>query len=308
MNLFAEFHELIASILRRIAAQGRLPADLDLQRFVVEPPRDSAHGDLSTNAAMVYAREARSVFANPRQLAVEIAAALTDDPDVAEAEVAGPGFINIRLKLVVFARVLRAALEQGVRFGRPALACAKTLKINVEYVSANPTGPMHVGHARGAAFGDALANLLSFAGRRVTREYYVHDAGAQVDVLARSVFLRYREALGERIEAIPEGLYPGDYLIPVGEALAREFGPILHNLPEVDWLPQVRARAIAAMMAMIREDLRALNIDHEVFSSERALTGADGGQDRVREAIEVLRKKDLVYQGRLPPPKGAPSE
>src|ERR1700732_5405215 len=197
MNLYAEFQDLIAAILRRIAARGRLPADLDLQRFVVEPPRDSAHGDLSTNAAMVYAKEARSVFANPRQLAVEIAAALADNPDVAEAEVAGPGFINIRLRPAVFARVLRAVLEQGPRFGRPDLACAKKLKINVEYVSAHPTVPMHVGHGRGAVFGDALANLLAFAGHEVTREFYINDAGAQVDDLARSVHLRYKEALGE---------------------------------------------------------------------------------------------------------------
>jgi len=306
MNLFEDFQARIATLLEGQIAAGQLAAGLDLGRFVVEPPREAAHGDLSTNAAMVYAREAKSAGSNARSLAAALAAELMKQPEVEAVEVAGPGFINIRLRAAVAADVLRAALESGADYGRSSEAAEGP--VNVEYVSANPTGPMHVGHARGAAFGDALANLLSFAGRRVTREYYINDAGAQVDVLARSVFLRYREALGERIEAIPEGLYPGDYLIPVGEALAREFGPILHNLPEADWLPKVRARAIAAMMAMIREDLRALNIDHEVFSSERALTGADGSQDRVREAIEVLQKKDLVYQGRLPPPKGAPSE
>src|SRR5262249_47708637 len=199
MNLYAEFQELIASILGRIAASGRLPEDLDLQRFVVEPPRDPAHGDLSTNAAMVYAKEARPHFAGPRQLATEIAAALADEPDVAEAEVAGPGFINLRLKPAAFSRVLRAALELGKDFGKPDAQTTARKKINVEYVSANPTGPMHIGHGRGAVFGDALANLLTFAGHEVTREFYINDAGAQVDALARSAYLRYREALGEAI-------------------------------------------------------------------------------------------------------------
>src|SRR5450631_1625671 len=252
MNIFADFHDLIATVLGRIATTGRLPKPLDLQRFIVEPPRDPGHGDLATNAAMVYAKEARAFFANPRQLAVEIAAALADDPNVAEAEVAGPGFINIRVKPRVFAGVLRAALEQGPRFGRPGLGGAEKLKINVEYVSANPTGPMHVGHGRGAVFGDALANLLAFAGYEVTREYYINDAGAQVDVLARSANLRYREALGENIGPMPEGLYPGDYLVLVGGALAAEFGPKLSAMSEAQWLPIVRSRAISMMMDMIR--------------------------------------------------------
>lgn len=307
MNLYAEFHALIGSILRRIAAGGRLPADLDLQRFVVEPPRDPAHGDLSTNAAMVYAKEARPHIANPRQLAVEIAAALADHPDVAEAEVAGPGFINIRLKPAVFARVLRAALEQGPRFGRRGLGGAEKLKINVEYVSANPTGPMHVGHGRGAVFGDALANLLAFAGHEVTREFYINDAGAQVDALARSAYLRYREALGEKIGEIPEGLYPGDYLKGIGAALAEKYGRTLLGRPEAEWLDEVRGAAIDAMMAVIRADLAALNIEHEVFFSERSLTlGGDG--DLVARAIAKLRRRGLVYEGRLPPPKGRPAE
>jgi len=307
MNLFALFHGLIASILQRIAASGRLPGALDLGRFVVEPPRDPAHGDLSTNAAMVYAREARSVFANPRQLAVEIAAALADDPHVASAEVAGPGFINIRVKPEVFARVLRGVLEQGPRFGRPAFDGTKNLKVNVEYVSANPTGPMHVGHGRGAVFGDALANLLAFAGHEVTREYYINDAGAQVDVLARSAYLRYREALGEKVGEIPEGLYPGDYLKAIGVAIAEKYGTGLLGRLETEWLDGVRAGAIDAMMAMIRTDLACLNIEHEVFFSERSLTrGGDG--DLVAEAIAELRRRGLVYEGRLPPPKGQPVE
>jgi arginyl-tRNA synthetase len=307
MNLFAEFHGLIASILRKIAAGGRLPESLDVDRFVVEPPRDSGHGDLATNAAMVYAKEARASFANPRQLAVEIAVALADDPRVASAEVAGPGFINVRAKPEVFAHVLRAALEQGPRFGRPAVDDAKNLKINVEYVSANPTGPMHVGHGRGAVFGDALANLLAFAGHAVTREYYINDAGAQVDVLARSAYLRYCEALGEKIGEIPEGLYPGDYLKSIGVALAEKHGRQLLGRPETEWLDGVRVIAIAAMMAMIRTDLAALNIEHEVFFSERSLThGGDG--DLVADAIAELRRRGLVYEGRLPPPKGQPVE
>jgi arginyl-tRNA synthetase len=306
MNIFEDFQARVGALLEAMVATGRLPEGLDLQRFVVEPPREAAHGDLSTNAAMVYAREAKAAGSNARAVAVELAAALAEQPDVEQAEVAGPGFINIRLQPNVYAGVLRSILTQGAVYGRKLSAAESA--VNVEYVSANPTGPMHVGHARGAVFGDALANLLSFAGRNVTREYYVNDAGAQVDVLARSAFLRYREALGEKIAAIPEGLYPGDYLKPVGEALAREFGLSLLGKPEAEWLSPVRARAIDAMMAMIKDDLAALNITHEVFASERALTGADGGVDYVREAIEDLRERGIVYEGRLPPPKGQPSE
>ena len=306
MNIFEDFQARVGALLEAMVAAGRLPAGLDLQRFVVEPPREAAHGDLSTNAAMVYAREAKAAGSSARAVAVELAAGLAEQPDVEKAEVAGPGFINIHLRPAVYVGVLRSILNEGAAYGRKTSATED--KVNVEYVSANPTGPMHVGHARGAVFGDALANLLSFAGRSVTREYYVNDAGAQVDVLARSAHLRYREALGERIAAIPEGLYPGDYLKPVGEALAREFGDSLRDKPEPEWLAPVRARAIAAMMAMIRDDLLALNIDHEVFASERALTGADGGVDRVREAIEDLRRRGIVYEGRLPPSKGQPSE
>ncbi len=304
MNIYADFHARIATILKRIMASGRLPADLDLARFVVEPPRDQAHGDLAVNAAMVYAKEAKAAFASPRQLATELAAALAEDADVAQAEVAGPGFLNIRLKPAVFARILRAALEQGSRFGA-GLGDHAQQKINVEYVSANPTGPMHVGHGRGAVFGDALANLLDYAGHAVTREYYINDAGAQVEVLARSAFLRYREALGEDIE-IPEGLYPGEYLKPVGAALAAKFGTALVGRPESDWIEIVRAAAISGMMDMIRADLAAFGIMHDVFFSEQTLTKA--GNDAVAAAIADLRAKGLVYVGRLPAPKGQPSE
>ena len=306
MNIFADFQSRIARLLEKRIAGGELPRDLDLSRFVVEPPRESAHGDLSTNAAMVYAREAKEAGSNPRALAASLALDLTREPDVQSAEAAGPGFINIVLKPEVYHQVLRTILTQGVRFG--AAAPSGEGPVNVEYVSANPTGPMHVGHARGAVFGDALASLLIFSGREATREYYVNDAGGQVDVLARSAYLRYREALGEDIGSIPEGLYPGDYLKSVGEDLAREFGPSLKDEPEAEWLPKARPRAIDAMMAMIRTDLAALNITHEVFASERALTGADGGEDRVREAIDWLRARGLIYQGRLPPPKGGAAE
>jgi arginyl-tRNA synthetase len=302
MNIFADFQSRIARLLEKRIAAGELPRGLDLGRFVVEPPREAAHGDLSTNAAMVYAREAKLAGSSPRALAASLADDLALEPDVLNANAAGPGFINIVLKPEVYQQVLRAVLVQGVRFGGGARSAEGP--VNVEYVSANPTGPMHVGHARGAVFGDALASLLTFSGRDATREYYVNDAGGQVDVLARSAYLRYREALGEDIGEIPEGLYPGDYLKPVGEELAREFGAAFVGQPETQWLPKVRQRAAGAMMAMIRADLAALNITHEVFVSERALTGADGGEDQVREAIDWLRSRGLIYQGRLPPPKG----
>ncbi len=306
MNLYAEFHQRVRAILQKIAAEGRLPSDLDPQRFVVEPPRDPAHGDLAANTAMVFAKEAKPFFANPRQLATEIAFALSEDADVAETEVAGPGFINIRLKPDIFGRVLCAALEQGADFGRPPKRDGAS-KTNVEYVSANPTGPMHVGHGRGAVFGDALANLLEFAGHDVTREYYINDAGAQVDVLARSAYLRYREALGDDIGAIPEGLYPGEYLKSVGATLAQRYGEALRGRPEEAWLDDVRAVAIDGMMAMIRADLAALNITHEVFFSERSLTQGETG-DQVAAAIAELRRRGLVYEGRLTQPKGQPIE
>jgi arginyl-tRNA synthetase len=302
MNIFADFQSRIARLIEKRIAAGELPRGLDLSRFVVEPPREAAHGDLSTNAAMVYAREAKETGSNPRALATSLVADLAREPEVLSAEAAGPGFINIVVKPEVHQNVLKAILTLGARFG--AGEPSTEGPVNVEYVSANPTGPMHVGHARGAVFGDALASLLIFSGRAATREYYVNDAGGQVDVLARSAFLRYREALGEDIGPIPEGLYPGGYLKSVGEDLARDYGAALKDELEAEWLPKARRRATDAMMAMIRADLAALNITHEVFASERALTGADGGEDRVREAIDWLRARGLIYQGRLQPPKG----
>jgi arginyl-tRNA synthetase len=305
MNIFADFHERIAAHVEAVAASGRLPAGIDKTRFVVEPPRDPSHGDLASNVAMVLAKEAKPHFANPRQLASEIAGLLAEDADVETAEVAGPGFLNIRLKPDVFIEVLRRVLALGADFGGvPADRAGRAAdKVNVEYVSANPTGPMHVGHGRGAVFGDALANLLAFAGHDVTREYYINDAGAQVDVLARSAYLRYREALGETIGEIPQGLYPGDYLQPVGVALAKKFGRELLDKPEEVWREPVRSFAIEAMMDMIRDDLAALKIKHDVFFSERALRRGD--HDLVAAAIDELRQRGLVYEGRLPPPKGA---
>ncbi|MGO9808961.1 MAG: arginine--tRNA ligase, partial [Rhodomicrobium sp.] len=265
--------------------------------FVVEPPREAAHGDLATNAAMVLAKPARM---NPKELAVQIADKLSRNSDVTKAEVAGPGFINLTLKPNIWPEVLQAVLQQGKDYGRSNIGAGEP--VNVEYVSANPTGPIHVGHTRGAVFGDALANLLDFMGYKAAREYYINDGGAQVDVLARSAFLRYREALGEDIGAIPEGLYPGDYLKPVGAALAKEYGKRLLRMKEATWLPKVRAKAVSMMMDLIRDDLAALGITHETFFSERSLS--EGETDQVRDAIEELRAKGLVYVGRLPPPKG----
>jgi arginyl-tRNA synthetase len=297
-HLFAEVLSRVLAACRALTEQGVLPAGLDLSRIVVEPPRDAAHGDMATNVAMVLAKDAK---AKPRELADKIAALLRADDLVESVEIAGPGFINLTLKSSVWPAVLAAVLQQASAYGRTNSGRGE--KINVEYVSANPTGPMHVGHCRGAVFGDALASLLQFAGYDVTREYYINDAGAQVDVLARSAFLRYREALGEAIGAIPEGLYPGDYLKPVGQALAAEHGDKLLKKAEADWLPIVRDKAIEMMMAEIRDDLAALNIRHEIFFSERSLQGANGGE--VAAVIDGLRKRGLVYQGRLPRPKGA---
>jgi arginyl-tRNA synthetase len=291
---------LFAQVLARVHAvcEAELAPGVDLSRVVVEPPKDPTHGDMATNAAMVLAKEAK---AKPRELAEKIAGRLRAEDIVASVDVAGPGFINLTLNVTVWTETLRAMLRAGNAFGKSAIGAAE--KVNVEYVSANPTGPMHVGHCRGAVFGDALASLLQLSGFDVTREYYINDAGAQVDVLARSAFLRYREALGEAIE-IPEGLYPGDYLKPVGEALAAAHGKALLAKPEAEWLPLVRAKAIAMMMDAIKSDLAALNIAHDVFFSERSLT--TGGNNRVAETIDFLRAKGDVYEGRLPPPKGAP--
>ena len=309
MDIFAEFHRRIATILGAMVARGTLPAGTALDRFVVEPPRDPANGDLATNAAMVLAKDAKAHYGNPRAFAVAIAADLALDPDVDTAEVAGPGFINIVLKPGLYGAVIRRALVEGTGFGRgPDRRSEPGGRVNVEFVSANPTGPLHVGHGRGAVFGDALASLLDHAGYAVTREYYINDAGAQVDVLARSAYLRYREALGEDIGAVPEGLYPGDYLKAVGSTLAAEHGDRLTALAESEWLPLVRATAIEAMMAMIRDDLAALGVRHDQFFSERSLMRTVGNADAVGTAIEGLRSKDLVYSGRLAPPKGQVNE
>jgi len=261
-HLFADVLARVHAVCGVLATEGGWPAGIDLSRVVVEPPRDAAHGDMATNAAMVLAKEAR---AKPRDLAEAITAKLRADDLIASVEVAGPGFINLTLKPRAWSDALRTVLREGDAYGRSAMGASE--KVNVEYVSANPTGPMHVGHCRGAVFGDALCSLLAFAGYDVTREYYINDAGAQVDVLARSAFLRYREALGENIGAIPEGLYPGDYLKPVGQALAAEYGNRLSAMPEDQWLPIVRDKSIAMMMEEIKGDLAALNIRHDVFFS-----------------------------------------
>ena len=300
-HLFADVLARVHAVCGALATEGRWSAGIDLSRVVVEPPRDPAHGDVATNAAMVLTRQAKT---KPRDLAEQIAARLRADDLIASVDIAGPGFINLTLKASAWSEALRTVLREGSSYGRSAMDAGE--KVNVEYVSANPTGPMHVGHGRGAVFGDALANLLIFAGYDVVREYYVNDAGAQVDVLARSAHLRYREALGENIGEIPEGLYPGDYLKPVGQALAAAYGDKLLKMPEAEWLPIVRAKAIAMMMEEIEGDLAALNIRHDVFFSERSLI--EGGTDQVAATIEFLRGKGDVYEGRLPPPKGAPVE
>ncbi|MBI5129757.1 MAG: arginine--tRNA ligase [Rhodopseudomonas palustris] len=300
-HLFAHVLARVHAVCAALIEEGVLPAGIDLARIVVEPPKDASHGDMATNVAMVLAKDAK---AKPRDLAEKVAEKLRTEQQIDTVAIAGPGFINLTLKPAVWAQALRAVLDAGDGYGRSRIGGAE--KVNVEYVSANPTGPMHVGHCRGAVFGDALANLLETAGYDVTREYYINDAGAQVDVLARSAFLRYREALGEDIGTIPEGLYPGDYLVPVGAALAAEHGAALKELPESQWLPTVRAKSIAMMMEMIQGDLAALAITHEVFFSERSLI--EGDRNRVADTIDFLRAKGDVYQGRLPPPKGAPVE
>lgn len=300
-HLFADVLARVHAICAALAIEGQWPDGVDFSRVVVEPPRDASHGDMATNAAMVLAREAK---AKPRELADKIAEKLRADDLIASVDIAGPGFINLTLKPQVWADALRTVLREGAAYGRSAIGNAG--KVNVEYVSANPTGPMHVGHCRGAVFGDALCSLVQFAGYDVTREYYINDAGAQVDVLARSAYLRYLEALGDNIGDIPEGLYPGDYLVPVGQALAAEFGDKLKAMSENAWLPIIRAKAISAMMEMIKGDLAALQIKHDVFFSERSLI--ETGNNKVTETIDYLRSKGDIYEGRLPPPKGKPVE
>ena len=301
MDVFAGFHGRVLAAVQQLKHDGVVPHDASIEGITLESPKDAGHGDLATNAAMVLAKAAGKP---PRALAERIVPLLASDPHIDKVEIAGPGFINLTLALDFWPSVLRMVLEQGASYGRSAIGQGEA--VNLEFVSANPTGPMHVGHTRGAVFGDALANLLAFSGFAVTREYYVNDAGAQVDALARSAYLRYREALGEDIGAIPEGLYPGDYLKPVGETLAAQHGKELLAMPEERWLPIVRAAALQAMLALIEDDLAALGIRHDVFFSERSLT--DGPRDAVAETIADLKARGLIYQGRLPPPKGKVDE
>ncbi|RYE07805.1 MAG: arginine--tRNA ligase [Hyphomicrobiales bacterium] len=292
MDIFADFAARVAAALKTLYPEAS--AEL-IARAVVEPPRDPGHGDLSSNAAMVIAKP---LGKNPREIATALAAHFGDDPDVTSVEVAGPGFINFRLAEPVWHRVLKSVDVLGEAYGKSDLG--KGTKVNVEYVSANPTGPMHVGHTRGAVFGDALASLLAYVGYDVTREYYINDAGGQVDVLAQSAFLRYREALGETIE-IPKGLYPGDYLKPTGAALAAEYGRTLLDRSEADWLPIVKDHVLADMLELIKSDLADLRVKHDEFFSERTLHGQGGDIDLT---LQWLRDEGLVYQGTLEPPKG----
>ncbi|QIE57427.1 arginine--tRNA ligase [Pikeienuella piscinae] len=298
MNLFTDIWKLIDEALDALAAEGALPAGLDRGAVTVEPPRDAAHGDMATNAAMALAKPAGM---NPRALAGLLAPKLAADPRVADAAIAGPGFINLRLAPELWLGAIRAALAAGADFGRATSGAGRS--VNVEFVSANPTGPLHVGHARGAVFGDALAGLLDFAGWKVTREYYVNDGGAQVDVLARSAHHRYQEAFGRAVEIAP-GLYPGDYLVPVGEALKAEFGDRLLDAPESEWLPIVREFTTSRMMDLIREDLAAFGVRMDRFQSEKALYGAG----KIDDALKALDRKGLIYEGVLPPPKGKTPE
>ena len=292
MDVFALFSARIANAMQVLFPEAG--ADL-IARIVVEPPRDPAHGDLSTNAAMVVAKP---LGKNPREVAATLVEHFKHDDDVTSVEVAGPGFINFRLGAPIWHQVLRSIAQLGADYGRSTLGQGEP--VNIEYVSANPTGPMHVGHTRGAVFGDTLAALMAYSGYEVTREYYINDAGSQIDTLARSTLLRYREALGETIE-IPPGLYPGDYLIPVGRALRAEFGDSLLGKPEGEVLPIVKERVLAAMMELIKADLAKLGIHHDVFFSERQLHGAGGDIDLT---LAWLRQEGMIYEGRLEPPKG----
>ncbi|MBC9246678.1 arginine--tRNA ligase [Paracoccus sp. 11-3] len=293
MNIFTDIRGLVVGALDQMVAAGELPAGLDYANVAVEPPRDPAHGDMATNAAMVLAKPAGM---KPRDIADKLAARLTDDR-ITAAEVAGPGFLNLRLAPTVWHGVIIEALGAGKDFGRSDMGA--NVRINVEFVSANPTGPMHVGHVRGAVFGDALASLLGFAGYDVTREYYINDGGAQVDVLARSAYERYREANGLEPQ-IAEGLYPGDYLIPVGQALKEKYGDSLIDKPEEDWLVDIRDFSTEAMMAMIGEDLALLGVKMDKYSSEKALYGSG----KIEAAIARLESAGLIYRGVLEPPKG----
>ena len=298
MNLFSEIRGLVLDALQQMQSEGALPDGLSFDNVAVEPPRDAAHGDMATNAAMVLAKPAGL---KPRDIAEVLAGKLSADPRINSVEVAGPGFLNMRIAPSVWQGVLSSVLTQGAAYGRSDIGRGQ--KVNVEYVSANPTGPLHVGHTRGAVFGDALASLLDYAGHDVTREYYINDGGAQVDVLARSAYERYREANGLSPE-IAEGLYPGDYLVPIGEALKEKHGDSLLNLPEAEWLADVREFATNAMMDLIREDLAQLGVTMDVFFSEKSLYGTG----RIEAALAALDNKGLIYEGVLEPPKGKTPE
>ncbi|MEM9550713.1 MAG: arginine--tRNA ligase [Pseudomonadota bacterium] len=298
MNLFSEIRDLVTQTLGQMQADGDIPAGMSFDNVTVEPPRDAAHGDMATNAAMVLAKPTGR---KPRDIADALAERLRTDPRVASAEVAGPGFLNLRLATGLWHDVVGAILTSGTAFGRSDMGQGK--KVNVEFVSTNPTGPVHVGHTRGAVFGDALASLLGFAGFEVTREYYINDGGAQVDVLARSVYLRYLEAHGKAVE-FPDGTYPGDYLVPVGEALMAEVGEAYVDQDESVWLAEVRSFATDAMMDLIREDLALLGVTMDVYFSEKSLYGT--GQ--IEAALNTLRDRGLIYEGVLEPPKGKKPE
>jgi arginyl-tRNA synthetase len=301
MDVFTRFHERVLAAIEQLKHDKVVPNEASIAGITLEPPKDASHGDLATNASMVLAKAAGLA---PRALAERLQPLIAVDPFIERVDIAGPGFINLALAPSFWPSVVRMVLQMGESYGWSAIGKGEV--VNVEYVSANPTGPMHVGHCRGAVFGDALANLLAFAGYNVTREYYINDAGAQVDALARSAYLRYREALGEKIGEIPEGLYPGDYLKPVGRALADQHGPALLDIPEAEWLPIVRGAALQSMLAMIEDDLAALGIRHDVFFSERSMT--QGARDEVAETIAELKAEGLIHRGRLPPPKGKPPE
>ncbi|WP_336276751.1 arginine--tRNA ligase [Bartonella sp. CB178] len=297
MNIFKKFEKKIKKSLELSGLKGKNGEGLDLSKITVDPPRDSSYGDLSTNAAMVLAKP---IGLGPRALAEEIIKFLRNDSSVENIEVAGPGFINIKLTKSFWQDAVKSMLELGVSYGSTPMGQKKC--VNVEYVSANPTGPMHVGHCRGAVVGDVFSNLLQFVGYNVTREYYVNDAGGQIETLARSVFLRYREALGQEINEIPEGLYPGEYLVPLGQSLAQEFGDKLITMDEGEALYIIKKRAVDAMMSMIRKDLSALNIRHDVFFSEQTLYVDDA--QAIRSTINELTLNGYIYKGKLPPPKG----
>ena len=294
MNLFTHVREILIEVLKELSAQSVLPIDTDFSNITVEPPKDSRHGDMSTNAAMVLSK---SVEVKPRELAQIISEALSPKEIISSVDIAGPGFINITLSNFSWHGLLSAVLMSGVNFGKSGMGSSQ--KVNVEFVSANPTGPLHVGHTRGAVFGDALANLLAYSGYDVTREYYINDGGSQVDVLARSIFLRYQEAFGKEV-VFEEGTYPGDYLIPIAKALKEKVGDLYLNKPEDNWLPELRNFAVEAMMNLIRSDLDLLGIEMDTFFSEKSLYGSG----KIEAALARLRDNGLIYKGVLEPPKG----